>query len=240
MWSALALCVLFATTIPVRADACQQPATILRAAGAGEVVLDHPLEGTSIVRLAGIDLPEVPNSAKSTSLPDEVERKRCCDWSEAGPCACSRRICGRIGMDVLAQVYRDDGLWVQGELLRLGLARVRVTADARALASDMLAIEDEARRNRRGLWRNPRLRVRTVREIGRDLGSFQLVQGRVLDAERRGDRWYLNFGDDWRSDFTVVIPAYALPDFEPPSSTLTPSSVVPFGFAAGSKTSTGR
>ena len=141
---------------------------------------------------------------------------------------------------LLAQVYRDDGLWIQGELLRLGLARVRVPADTRALASDMLAIEDEARRNRRGLWRNPRLRVRTVRELGRDLGSFQLVQGRVLDAERRGDRWYLNFGDDWRSDFTVVIPAYALPDFV--AAKLDPYALkaVPFGFAAGSKASTGR
>ena len=49
--------------------------------------------------------------------------------------------------------------------------------------------------------------MRSVGEIGRDLGSFQLVEGRVLDAERRGDRWYLNFGDDWRSDFTVTIPA---------------------------------
>jgi hypothetical protein len=28
LWSALALCVLFATTIPVRADACQQPALV--------------------------------------------------------------------------------------------------------------------------------------------------------------------------------------------------------------------
>jgi endonuclease YncB( thermonuclease family) len=183
------------------------------AAGAGEVVLDHPLEGTSIVRLAGIDLPEVPNSAKSTSLPDEVEETLLRLVGSRAVCLLAPDLRQDRYGRLLAQVYREDGLWIQGELLRLGLARVHVTADTRALASDMLAIEDEARRNRRGSWSKSWLRVRTVREVGRDLGSFQLVQGRVLDAERRGDRWYLNFGDDWRSDFTVVIPAYALPDF---------------------------
>jgi micrococcal nuclease len=214
LWSALALCIHFATiTEPARADVCRQRATILRAGGADEVVLDHPIEGTSIVRLAGIDLPELPNSAKSRGVPDEVEATllRLVEGRAICLLAPDRRQ-DRYGR-LLAQVYRDDGLWVQGELLRLGLVRVLVTADARALASDMLAIEDDARRNRRGLWSNPRLRVRTVRELGRDLGSFQLVQGRVLDAERRGDRWYLNFGDDWRSDFTVMIPTHALPDF---------------------------
>jgi endonuclease YncB( thermonuclease family) len=203
----------FAITIPARADACEQPATVLHTGEAGEVVLDHPIEGTSIVRLAGIDIPELAAPAKSTNPPDEVEATLLRLVGGRAVCllAPDRRQ-DRYGR-LLAQVYRDDGLWIQGELLRLGLVRVLARADARALASDMLAIEDDARRNRRGLWSNPRLRVRTVRELGRDLGSFQLVQGRVLDAERRGDRWYLNFGDDWRSDFTVTIPTHALPDF---------------------------
>ena len=77
----------------------------------------------------------------------------------------------------------------------------------------IVAIENQARAAGAGLWRNPRFRVRSADEAGRALGSFQLIEGRVLAAARRGDRWYLNFGEDWRSDFTVVIPARALPDF---------------------------
>ena len=88
-----------------------------------------------------------------------------------------------------------------------------MTADTRPLASDMLAVENQARAAGAGLWRYPRFRVRSADEAGRALGSFQLIEGRVLDAARRGDRWYLNFGEDWRSDFTVVIPAQALADF---------------------------
>jgi endonuclease YncB( thermonuclease family) len=214
LWSVISLCLqLAASTEPARADACHQPAMILRASSADEVVLSDSVEGTSIVRLAGIDRPELPNAAESASLIDEAETML--SRLIEGRLAClllSDRRQDRYGR-LLAQIYRDDGLWIQGELLRLGLARVHVTADARPLASDMLAIEDKARRERAGLWRDPRFGVRSAAGVGRALGSFQLVEGRVVDAARRGDRWYLNFGEDWRSDFTVTIPAKALSDF---------------------------
>ena len=211
---AIVLCLQLAAFIqPARGEACPRAVTILRPSNADEVILDIPIDGTNIVRLAGIDHPEPPDAARSASPRNEAEAAL--SQLIEGRAACLTLADGRQDRygRLLAQIHRDDGLWIQGELLRLGLARVHVTADTRALASDMLAIEDKARRARRGLWSNPRLRVRSVGEIGRDLGSFQLVEGQVLDAERRGDRWYLNFGDDWRSDFTVTIPASVLPDF---------------------------
>lgn len=209
---ALALCVPLAVRGKA-APSCEQSATVWRASSADEVVLSEPIDGTRVVRLAGIDQPEPPRPRKTENVLKEAKATlgRFLD----GRTAClllsngERDRYGRF----LAHVYRDDGLWMQGELLRLGLARVHVTADARALSSEMLAIEDQARRSGRGLWADPRFRVRSVLDIGRDLGSFQLVEGRVLDAERRADRWYLNFGEDWRSDFTVTIPARVLPDF---------------------------
>ncbi len=211
---AIVLCLQLAAFIqPTRGEPCPWPVTILRASNADEAILEVPIDGTNIVRLAGIDHPEPTDTARSTSPRNEAEAAL--SQLVEGRAACLTLAEGRQDRygRLLAQVHRDDGLWIQGELLRLGLARVHVTADTRALASEMLEIEDETRRARRGLWSQYWLRVRSVGEIGRDLGSFQLVEGRVLDAERRGDRWYLNFGDDWRSDFTVTIPASVLPDF---------------------------
>lgn len=208
---AIFLCLLAFSSGPALARECKEPATIVRASGAVELVLDHPVEGTTTVRLAGIDPPELAPAS---------DTGRSTDGSEA---ALSRLIAGRPAcLDLfeprldrygrlLAQVYRDDGLWIQSELLRRGLARVHLTADTRPLAFDMLAIENEARRAGKGLWRDPR----SAADAGRALGGFQLVEGRVVEATRRADRWYLNFGEDWRSDFTVVIPAQALPDFAP-------------------------
>lgn len=107
----------------------------------------------------------------------------------------------------LAQVHREDGLWLQGEMLRRGLVRVHTPPFIGDEALDMLAIEAEARRHRRGLWADTRFAVRTPEQAAFDVGTFQLVEGTVRKVARVKNRVYLNFGDDWRSDFTVSLPA---------------------------------
>ena len=58
---------------PTRAEACRQPATILRASNADGAILRAPIDGTDIVRLAGIDHPLPPDTAESVSLEDEAK-----------------------------------------------------------------------------------------------------------------------------------------------------------------------
>src|SRR5579862_5807514 len=52
---------------------------------------------------------------------------------------------------VLAQAYVGEA-WLQGELLKRGLARVHTAADNRAGIAAMLALERQARRYHRGIW----------------------------------------------------------------------------------------
>jgi hypothetical protein len=47
--------------------------------------------------------------------------------------------------------------------------------------------------------------VRTPDTLPRDIGTFQIVEGNVIAADVDGGRAYLNFGRDWRSDFTATI-----------------------------------
>lgn len=100
-------------------------------------------------------------------------------------------------------------LWVQGELLRQAAARVSTTLDTRRLAAEMLAIEAEARADGRGIWALRYYRVLNSDEAASGIGSFSLVQGRVEEVSIVGSRTFLNFGDDWRSDFTVSLDARA-------------------------------
>jgi len=106
----------------------------------------------------------------------------------------------------LAHLFRDDGLWVQAEMLRRGMARVYSFADNRTLVRELQAIESKARRAGRGIWAKPYYRVRTRSEVRNDVGSFQLVMGRIREAAEVDGRIYLNFGTNWRKDFTVMIP----------------------------------
>lgn len=66
--------------------------------------------------------------------------------------------------------------------------------------------EARARAAKRGLWAHPAFAVRAADRVSfADAGTFQLVQGRVRDVAEVGGRTYLNFGPDWRTDFTVTI-----------------------------------
>jgi endonuclease YncB( thermonuclease family) len=106
---------------------------------------------------------------------------------------------------LLAHLHLPDGRWVQGEMLRLGLARVYTFADNRALAGRMYALEAAARAARRGIWANAYYAVRTDTEAARHADSFQLVEGTVYQAARTRRLIYLNFERNWRRDFTVEI-----------------------------------
>ena len=102
-------------------------------------------------------------------------------------------------------VRTDDGTWIQGALLAAGLARVHSLVDDRVAVAGMLTIEHRARAAGLGVWSQPRYRVRAAGEADTGLRSFQLVEGRVRAAAVVRGRGYLNFGEDWRDDFTVSI-----------------------------------
>ena len=105
---------------------------------------------------------------------------------------------------LVAQVERADGLWLQGALLERGLAQVQTRPGETARAGEMLALEQTARAAGRGLWAEPAF---MAREAGRArstaVGRFRIVRGRVLRVAPTERYVYLNFGADWRADFTV-------------------------------------
>jgi hypothetical protein len=51
-------------------------------------------------------------------------------------------------------------------------------------------------------WRLRFLAVRSAAEAGRDAGSFQIVEGSVVDAVLVEGTLYLNFARDWRHGFS--------------------------------------
>ena len=110
----------------------------------------------------------------------------------------------------LATADGGRGEWLQGRLLGAGLARVATTLDSRGLAAEMLRLEDAARTARRGIWADYSYAVLTADEAGRRLNSFQIVEGRVVTAAVRRGRGYLNFGADYRTDFTLGFSPDAL------------------------------
>lgn len=188
---AVFFCALFGFGIAHAADPTELPeaargiATVLAA--------DRLRVGDSDVLLAGV---VVQPDALVSLLAEHAVSARSIDTDRAGR--------------VRAHVLRDDGLWLQQELLRQGLARVAPTADTALFATELLVAEAEARQARRGLWTRDAVRDATdVDRLHNDVGSFQVIEGTIRSAARGEDVIYLNFGTDYREDFTATIPREA-------------------------------
>ncbi len=99
----------------------------------------------------------------------------------------------------------EAGLWVQRALLTVGMARVYSFRDNRACLSPLITAERQARRAEIGIWGDPYYSVRSPQDTNDHLDTFQLVEGRVVDAAQVSSGVYLNFGRDWRRDFTIFV-----------------------------------
>ena len=213
----LAVVLLLILTVKA-AGAASEPAVPLPAALAfdTEARVVEVVDGSTVllddgerVRLAGIEPPKyiAGDAASGLELLAETARQtlaRLVQGRRVGLAVggVPRDRYGRLRAHL---VRSDDGTWIQGTLLAAGLARVHSLVDDRAAVAEMLVIEHRARAARLGIWSQARYRVRTADQAAAGLNNFQLVEGRVRAAAVVRGRGYLNFGDDWREDFTVSI-----------------------------------
>ena len=105
---------------------------------------------------------------------------------------------------MLAELYAGE-TWVQGELLRRGFARVAGTADHRIGLAEMLALERQARRYRRGLWADAAYAIVPAAEAGHHAGSFALVTGTVARVVSNSSGILLVFGADQHNGLVLTI-----------------------------------
>jgi micrococcal nuclease len=207
----LAIALIVGKVLP--SQAVELPAGLMPG-GSGRVV--EVVDGGTVrladgreVRLVGIQAPKLPlgrpnfptwpMAAEAKAALDALILKRDVALGFGG------RDHDRYGR-LLAHLFREpDGLWVQGEMLSRGLARVYTFADNRALAHDLFAHENEARQARRGIWALDYYAILTPENAGRALDQYALIEGRVVRAAEAHGSAYLNFGSDWKTDFTAVI-----------------------------------
>lgn len=121
---------------------------------------------------------------------------------------------------VLGHVYLRNGTrdaWVNGGLVRGGFAHVYTFPDNRVYGPELLKLEAAARRENVGLWALPRWQVHSAEACcaEEDIGRFVLVRGTITAIAKVGNRTFLNFGQDWRTDFSVVIDDKNLKFFRP-------------------------
>lgn len=96
----------------------------------------------------------------------------------------------------LAHVLTRDGagpaLWLNEEMVRRGAAWVRLYPDTAARGQDLLAIEADARNDRRGLWATSRYAVHPASNLPEGAAGFWIVTanlGPILPLEDADSRF---------------------------------------------------
>lgn len=188
--------------------------TELKHAGQGRVlqIIDPrtiTLDDGRIIRMVGIDIPDFDlDNPGDISLQvirilnDLLLGKQVKIWQTRSS---KKGRTNRIGHQLAHITSEDKDIWVQALLIRLGLARVQTTKNNPELAEALYRLETEARSQQAGLWSMSEHVVLQPAEADNYMGEFEIVEGIVTSASINKNRIYLNFGKDWRTDFTASI-----------------------------------
>lgn len=113
----------------------------------------------------------------------------------------------RWGARLVSARLVGDALTLQERLVAKGAARVAPATDDHEFIEQLLNAERIARQARAGLWRLRAYRVFDAADAEDAIGGFHLVEGTVQSAQAGRGRFYLNFGADYREDFTATAPS---------------------------------
>jgi len=224
---ASALAALPATAGSASADAaCPPPAGDAHAVAAIPAATSLLLGDATEVRLAGVLAPsrrDVP--AAAATWPLEATARAATEKLVAGrrvrvaATGAFRDRYGRRVAHVIAQ-NADGGsgqVWLQAALVEAGLARVAPLPGETLCLLPLLEREAVARATRAGMWGNPAYAVRNAREtrtLNALIGTFQIVEGWVAATGATRSEAFLNFGRDWRWDFTAAVDLRRTPERE--------------------------
>ncbi|MEX0853345.1 MAG: thermonuclease family protein [Bauldia sp.] len=164
-----------------------------------------------LVRLAGIEAPERPlGMPESRSWPLALVARQGLERLAVGKDAVVDQIGsgpdrhGRMHANVYLGETRQ---WLQSTLVVAGLARVHwLPGDPPCIAA-LLDAEEAARARGLGIWSSPDYAVRQANDpslLARK-GLYELVEGRVTSIGHGTSMIFVDFGREYRSDFTIMV-----------------------------------
>jgi micrococcal nuclease len=202
--AAICLCPGFGMASPVISDCAGKimaaNARLLRVERNGELILTHGGPAT----LEGIRLPPVRDDHAAPAIAEAAFAELSRLANEAPlTLAVTPPGTDRYGR-LRAQAF--GAVWLQRALLERGLARVALAPDRSDCAPDLYEAETAARLAGRGVWALPAYRVRSADyALKADTGTFQIVEGRVVQVGGGKDRTFLDFSADWRRGFSAIV-----------------------------------
>lgn len=108
--------------------------------------------------------------------------------------------------DIHGQLFSLSGVWIQKEMIETGLAFWSGAAGyPKHLREVLVNAENEAEETLVGIWQTYEiLKANKFNEKG-VYADFVIAEGRIRNVHNSAKMTYLNFGEDWKTDFTAAI-----------------------------------
>jgi endonuclease YncB( thermonuclease family) len=168
------------------------------------------LANGKIIQLSGVEIPDLdPHepgeraAAALAAMKPLLENKNARLYRTRDP---KRGRVNRMGHELgHVETAYEEPIWIQGWLISEGYARARPDAANPEMAAAMQSLEDTARTDKKGLWADPVYAVRTPETAGELTGRYGMVEGTIYATAMNNNNIFLNFGPDWRNDFTIGL-----------------------------------
>lgn len=166
------------------------------------------VDGTR-VRLIGIDTPESMKNKKGIWVfapePFSLEAKEYTRKLVSG---------GSVKLELdkrsrdkykrlLAYVYNSDGAMINSELVKKGLASMYTYYPNVGHFMELRKLQVEAMRGGYGIWRD--IKEISPNEAINHIGEFCSIKGDVISVAASGNKIYINFGKNYKRDFSAFI-----------------------------------
>ncbi len=168
------------------------------------------LKDKTIIRLASIDVPNDKDTDLSIRALDYLktllpEGKEIFIFQTRS--SKSGRV-NRMNHQLAHLVTKEDNIWVQGSMLEQGLAYIYTAPNHDELISEMIAAENKAIKAEKDIWSpTSKNKIISPENTEKAIGDFAIVEGSITKVASIRNNTYLNFGADWKTDFTIMIPS---------------------------------
>lgn len=167
------------------------------------------LQDGRIVQLTGLDIPDLDYKESGEQaaqafewLKNTIEKKQVTLYQTKHETEGRRN---RMGHYLGHIETREDKIWLQGAYLINGWAQVQPSPLHTEMALQMLPLEAQALTSKRGLWAEGHKSALTPETASTNLNSWAIVEGTIIKASMVNNTIYLNFGEDWRKDFSIGL-----------------------------------
>ena len=167
------------------------------------------LSDQSVVSLSGLHIPQSAQGSAFEWLEDNIIGQ---SMKIYRPARSQETPKNRFGHYIAQLVTADQPhIWIQAAMLAQGLALFWPNEYLKDQESADLLQQAEimARDAKLGLWsdENGFTVAPAANNIASDTFKMQILRGDIRSVSTIGGNTYLNFGDNWRQDFTVMIPS---------------------------------